>query len=197
MNIKKLIGTIIGVTLFVALIAGATFAWLTFGTTIVSTNVNSARTMNFLVDYTKGNAVNEIPMVDSTLITPSQATSLVVMMKKHQNSVDGHGSISLTTTSTDTLTTDGVVRWAICRDTTIEEGTQIDNVCGSAKTTDEFNQRALNTGKITSAGTIVLLNDAQLAHSNGDVTSSACPDLDESTTDIENDTIKISVENAA
>ena len=51
MDIKKLIGTIIGVILFVALIAGATFAWLTFGTTLVSTNVNSANTMNFLVDY--------------------------------------------------------------------------------------------------------------------------------------------------
>ena len=196
MNIKKLIGTIIGITLFIALIAGATFAWLTFGTTIVSTNVNSAKSMNFLVDYTKGTSIEEIPMVDSNLITPNQATSLVVMMKKHPNSIDGHGAISLTTTSSDGLTTDGVVRWAICRDTTIEEGEQIDNVCGSVSTPEEFNQRALNVGKITEAGTVILLNDAKLANSNENISSSACPDLDESTNDIEEDTISISVQKA-
>lgn len=195
MNTKKIIAMIFGVILFVALIAGGTFAWLTFGTSIVSTNVNTATAMNFLVDYTKGTAINDIPIVDSNLVTPSQTKSLAVVMKKHSNSADGHGSISLTTTTTDILTTDGIVRWAICRDLTIEEGIQVDNVCGTATTTEEFNQRALNAGKITSEGTIVLLNDAQLKKYD-EITSSACPDLDETTTEDLNDKITIDVKTA-
>ena len=170
MNFKKLIGTIIGVTLFAVLIAGATFAWLTFGTTIVSNNINAANTMNFLVDYTKGTAIDNIPMVDSTLVTPKDTASLVVVMKRHNNSPDGHGYVSLNTVSGDnadasknTLTTKGIVRWAICRDTDIEAtGNQIDDVCGDASTTAEFTARALNTGKVTGKGTTVLLNDAKL-----------------------------------
>ena len=162
MDYKKLIGTIIGVTLFAVLIAGATFAWLTFGTTLVSTNVNTANSMNFIVNYTKGTNIEDIPMVDSKLVTPSQTSSLVVVMKKNTNSVDGHGSISLTTTSTGSLTTKGIVRWAICRDTDVETGTQVDDVCGSITSTADFSTKALNTGKITAASTIVLLNDAKL-----------------------------------
>lgn len=162
MDFKKLIGTIIGVTLFAILIAGATFAWLTFGTTIVSDNVTAANSMNFLVDYTEGTAINNIPMVDSTLVTPDQTESLVVVMKRNTNSPDGHGYIALNTTSTGTLTTGGIVRWAICRDTDIEEGTQVDDVCGGVTTPDDFSAKALNTGKVTTNSTVVLLNDAKL-----------------------------------
>jgi len=175
LDTKKLIGTIIGVTMFAVLIAGATFAWLTFGTTL-GDNVYNGTTMNFVVDYTKGTAVQYLPILDSKTAKPgvnpsntvgisateleaNEASGLVVVMKKHNNSVDGHAIVSLTTTSTTSLTTDGVVRWAICRDADVEAGTQIDDTCGGG--TDFTN--ALNTGKITSAGTIVLLNDARLA----------------------------------
>lgn len=41
MDKKKLIGTIIGVTMFAALIAGATFAWLTFSATITNGSYNT------------------------------------------------------------------------------------------------------------------------------------------------------------
>ena len=40
MDRKKLIGTIIGVIFFVALIAGATFAWLTFNANVTNGNYN-------------------------------------------------------------------------------------------------------------------------------------------------------------
>lgn len=188
MDFKKLIGTIIGVTLFAVLVAGATFAWLTFGTTIVSDNINAANTMNFLVDYTKGTAIDNIPMVDSTLVTPDQTASLVVVMKRNANSPDGHGYVKLATESGDlpigedgkdpnTLTKNGIVRWAICRDTDIEDGIQVDDVCGGATTADEFSRRALNTGKVTAKGEIMLLNDAQLKmESEGAATSGVCPD---------------------
>lgn len=186
MNTKKIIGTIIGVILFIALIAGATFAWLTFGTILNEEGLNTGTSMNFLVDYTKGTAINDIPIVDSNLVTPSQTKSLAVVMKKHTNSVDGHGSISLTTTSEDILTTDGVVRWAICRDLTVEEGTQVDNVCGDAATPEEFNARALNVGKITAPGTIILLNDAQLKKIDATTVDSGCPDLPDGETEPNN-----------
>lgn len=181
MNYKKLIGTIIGVTLFVVLVAGGTFAWLTFGTTLVSTNVNTANSMNFIVNYTKGTNIEDVPMVDSTLVSPNKAASLVVVMKKNQNSVDGHGSISLTTTSTGSLTTGGIVRWAICRDIIIEQGTQVDDVCGGLTSTSDFSSKAFNTGKVTSTGTIVLLNDAKLTTTKCEVdiaNSTNCADLE-------------------
>ena len=187
MNTKKLIGTIIGVTMFAVLIAGATFAWLTFGTQVTD-NQYVGTTIQFLVDYTKGNAVQYTPILDSNLVKPgtssddnsatsdatkldeNEASGLVVILKKDANSVEGHGSIKLTTTAVknsggttvnSAVIQDGVVRWAICRDTTVEAtGNQIDNVCGG--TTPDIS-KALNTGTITSFGTITLLNDAMLA----------------------------------
>ena len=146
MNTKKLIGTIIGVTMFAALIAGATFAWLTFGVT-VGNNVYAGTTVNFLVDYTKGSAVTDVPMRDSTIITPADAQVLTVKAAKHTGSADGYVSIKLTTTSDNDLTKSGALRWAICR---------------SAACSGSF-ANALNTGKVSAKGTITLLNDAMLA----------------------------------
>ena len=185
MDTKKLIGTIIGVTLFAVLIAGATFAWLTFGTT-VGENTYQGTSMNFIVDYTQGTDVPYLPILDSKLAKPgvsstnqntttggygvgisetelgsNEAAGLVVVMKKHNNSADGHAVISLTTTSETKLTKDGIVRWAICRDEQVETGVQVDNVCGGGTETDF--SKALNTGLVSGKGTIVLLNDALLA----------------------------------
>lgn len=188
MNTKKLIGTIIGVTLFAVLIAGATFAWLTFGTT-VGANTYQGQSMNFIVDYTKGTDISYLPILDSKLAKPgvssndadknesaegsvkygvgisetelgeNMASGLVVVMKKHDNSANGHAIISLTTTSDTKLTKDGIVRWAICRDETVETGVQVDQTCAGG--TDFTN--ALNTGLVSEKGTITLLNDALLA----------------------------------
>ena len=58
MDKKKLFGTILGVTLFGILITGATFAWLTFGVT-VGDNVLTANTLNFIVEFEGGDAVQK------------------------------------------------------------------------------------------------------------------------------------------
>lgn len=176
MDTKKLIGTIIGVTLFAILIAGATFAWLTFGTTL-GENVYNGQTMNFIVRYTSGTDIAYLPILDSDLAIPgtsstnsgvgiseteldaNETSGLVVVMRKNTNSTDGHAAVYLTTTSDTKLTADGVVRWAICRDTDVEDGTQVDDTCGADGNFD----KALNAGKITGPGTIMLLNDARLA----------------------------------
>lgn len=190
MDTKKLIGTIIGVTMFAVLIAGATFAWLTFGTNL-GENEYVGQTMNFIVDYTKGSNVNYLPILDSKMAKPgthsdnggvgmsadklgaNEASGLVVVLKKNTGSTDGHAVISLTTESNTALTRAGVVRWAICRDTDVEteaggsiSATQIDDVCGSGATGGQPTDfsKALNTGIVSAQGTIVLLNDAILAN---------------------------------
>ena len=61
MDKKKLIGTIIGVVAFGALIAGATYAWLTYNATITNGNYLLS-SMNFSVVYTKGTAVSAVPI---------------------------------------------------------------------------------------------------------------------------------------
>lgn len=146
MNTKKLIGTIIGVTLFAVLIAGATFAWLTFGTT-VGDGVYQGQTMNFVVNYTGGTKIENLPMLDSKLATPDIAQEKSVSAKKNSGSANGHLSITLKTDSTNTLSSEGVIRWAICRENPCS--TNFDN--------------ALNAGIVKPGAEIVLLNDAALA----------------------------------
>lgn len=98
MDKKKLIGTIIGVTLFAALIAGATFAWLQFNATITGGTYNAA-TMNFLVDYTVETDPNigNVPML--TTGTPADATRKYIKIKRHTGSPDGTLQLKITTTS--------------------------------------------------------------------------------------------------
>ena len=169
MDKKKLIGTIIGVTLFAALIAGATFAFLSF-TANVTNSIYGVNTMNFLVDYTQGTHINGLPQrigsstrsstassfTDIGDVTPSNVSRLVVTAKKHNNSVDGHLSIKFTTTSSDILTTDGLVNWIICRDTNVSDAK--DNTC------ENNFDNATNWGKISASGEIIMVNDAALAN---------------------------------
>ena len=167
MDKRKLIGTIIGVAMFAALIAGATFAFLSFTATVNNATYNGT-SMNFLVDYTKGTAITGLPQVKTG--TPTNSASLVVVASKHDNSVDGHTAIKLTTSSTGTLTTGGLVNWVICRDPDVEEGTQVDDVCGS-----NFDN-ASNSGVITATSEIILLNDAALAEGNSNVAADVTSD---------------------
>lgn len=178
MDKKKLIGTIIGVAMFAALIAGATFAFLSFTANTVNFTYYG-NTMNFIVDYTKGTTVTGLPQVRGSVgnpgttfsasdlvdVTPNNVSKLVVIAKKHTNSVDGHLQIRFTTTSASTLNLvkDGnLINWIICRDTDVESGDQddqVDDVCGTNFT------NATNWGKINATGEIIMLNDAALANS--------------------------------
>lgn len=176
MDKRKLIGTIIGVTMFAALIAGATFAFLSFTATVTDSTYNGTA-MNFIVDYQEGTYIEDIPQLrssttaapntqDITMITPSEAASLVVVAKHHENSAKGYVTIKLTTTSQGLLTTDGLVNWVICRDPDVESGTQVDDVCGSGFPTSGLSGgAAINSGVITAGNnnTITLLSDAALA----------------------------------
>jgi len=123
MDKKKLIGMIIGITMFAALIAGATFAWLTF-TANFSNNTINASTRNFTFSYTQGTAV-------SNLIWTTSAPARNII-------TTGNGYITLAATKTartpeassfkiilqkDTMeiAVAGLIKYAVCRSNTASD----------------------------------------------------------------------------
>ena len=96
MESKKLIGTIIGVIGFIALIAGATFAWLTITATVTNgTFTGGAR--NFVIAYTKGNDVSGLPILtvtDAASVAESGAKSITVTAKLN-SSTNPPGNLTL------------------------------------------------------------------------------------------------------
>ena len=204
MNTKKLIGTILGVILFAALIAGATFAWLSGDITVNNTQTLNTQVTQFLIDYTTGSAVTNLPVIDSHQAKPgtvektlnSQSTDpekrkqglsgaetpvTAITIKKPATSTttnipDAHAAIWLRTSTTNTLTKTGVVRWAICRDdlkSTLTTYTGCEGLTTSfeeeyysdypTNTQINANSKVLNMGKVTDDGIIALLSDARLA----------------------------------
>lgn len=173
MDKKKLFGMIIGVTMFGVLVAGATFAWLTFGVT-VGDNVLTANTLNFVVTYETGSAVTNLPVLDSNYIEAKDAAAVSLVLKKNPTSPEGHASIWLNTTSDTKMTKDSVVRYVICRDEDIEsgadlvEGKQVDDTCGDKIIMQNdapvyAADGVLMHGIITGTGPVPLLSDARIA----------------------------------
>ena len=140
MSNKKLIGTIIGVIAFAALISGATFAWLTYAVNVTGGTYNGAST-NFVVNYTKGTDISDVPILTSP--TVSTARSLVVSANKTSTSVDGTLSIKLTTTSSDILTTSGAIKYKACQGECADLTSNVGTV--TASVTDEIFSGALQS----------------------------------------------------
>ena len=146
MDKKKLIGAIIGVIAFGALIAGATFAWLTQNATIANGNYNNIGTMNFSVAYTKGTALTAVPILSSpTTNGANPAAHLDVKANKVSGSAPGNLTIYLNTenATSSALLTKGVLKYAVCVD-----------ACTS---TDLTAVAASNKGTITATGKKALL----------------------------------------
>lgn len=112
MDKRKLIGTIIGVTMFAVLIVGATYAWLSFTANVTNATANGT-TLKYTVNYVKGNNISELPI----LVTPttSSAAHVVLTAQKPTGSIADNIKIHLTTTSSNTLTTSGAVKYVICQ----------------------------------------------------------------------------------
>lgn len=195
MNTKKLIGTILGVILFAALIAGATFAWLSGDVTVVNSQTLNTLVTNFVVDYTTGSTVTDLPIIDSTIAKPgtvddtnagtltgaeAAVTAIVIKRPSASSTIpDAHASIWLKTTSTTALTRHGVVKWAICRSDPADpnysgcEG--IDNF--ATEYAKGATSKVLNMGTIDATGIVPLLSDARLADastSRGDAVVADC-----------------------
>lgn len=119
MDKKKLIGTIVGVVLFVALIAGATFAWLTFNANVTNGNYNTM-TGNFIINYTKGEQnISSVPIItvtDVATLADSEASSVVVKAGKNStNMPNGNFTIKLKTVADGTTLdlTNGALKYAV------------------------------------------------------------------------------------
>lgn len=132
MNKQKLIGTIIGVIFFVALIAGATFAWLTFNATVTN-GTYTGTSLNFTYTYEGGNAVNAISILGATPARNSiknEAGYIVLTASKATNTAGASSfNIKLHKTSSS-ISPESVIRYAVCKGTAT--ATDCDNTVSTA-----------------------------------------------------------------
>lgn len=122
MDKTKLIGTILGVIMFAALIVGATYAWLTISATVTNGNYTLS-SKNFIIDYSGGSQISNTVMTSNATIASitSETTAatetdgwLAVTASKTANSARASEfSIKLHVTS-NTLTTSAIT-WALCK----------------------------------------------------------------------------------
>lgn len=150
MDKKKLIGTIIGVVAFAALIAGATYAYLSMSVNVTNgTGVYNAKSMHFLVDYTKGTDIGSIPLLAAP--TPDDAKVLTVKAGLASGSTPGKMTIYLnTTSSSNALITGGYIKYSYC----------IGECSGSTFDT--------NTKALTSTSQIAVISNTTLSTSQQD-----------------------------
>lgn len=146
MDKKKLIGTIVGVTMFAALIAGATFAWFTFTVNVTNGNY-SGTTRQFAITYNKGTNIGGtqddpgVPMLAAG--TADAARSLVVSAEKVDDTMTGNFYIKLNTTSSTSLTTSGALNYAVCSGT---------STAASCTSLAQGQTGVLATGTVTASG---------------------------------------------
>lgn len=117
MERKKLIGTIIGVTMFALLIVGATYAWLS-ATIDVNNGTYQLSTRNFIIDYEGGGQIENAPIVATATVTPEALATAnakkVITAKLMANSIAGKLTLYLTTTKNNLLTQSGALNYAVC-----------------------------------------------------------------------------------
>jgi hypothetical protein len=167
MNKKKLIGTIIGVTLLAILIAGATYAWLTFSLSVTNGNY-VAGTKNFTINYIGGTAITNIPTLEAA--TSANAKSLYVSAYRNSTSANGIFYLKMTSETNNALTKGGVINYAVCKGTKTggtDSAPVITPTCTGNLTAGATN--VLATGTVTKTGEIELYNTG----SNGIPTTKA------------------------
>ena len=117
MDKRKLIGAIIGVTMFALLIVGATFAWLTFNVNVLTNSATTAGSMNFSVNYVKGQNITGMQVLGTG--TPENVTEAITTIKASKISGSAPGTIHFylntnAANSDDIMLTSGIIRYGIC-----------------------------------------------------------------------------------
>ena len=112
MDKRKIIGTIIGVIMFAALIVGATYAWLSFNATVTNATANGT-TLNYWVNYTKGNDLSDLPILSAP--TKTNASLITVKAQKPKGSVAKDIKLKIKATTTGLTTTSGVIKCVVCQ----------------------------------------------------------------------------------
>ena len=119
MEKKKLIGTIIGVIAFIALIAGATFAWFTYSITLNKAGYNFTSS-NFSIVYGHGTDITGIKMLSAepSTITTGAANGEVTLSAKTTGTITGTMTVYLNVTAGSTIITKQALKYIMCVDTT-------------------------------------------------------------------------------
>ena len=116
MNSKKLIGAILGIIAFVALIAGATFAWLSVTANV--TNQYNGTTKNFIINYTRTGDISNLQQLSNP--TKSQFTTSngksIVKASKTANSAPSRNFQLIFNITQNTFVTNSVI-YAVCKST--------------------------------------------------------------------------------
>ena len=120
MDTKKLIGMIIGVTLFAALIAGATFAWMTFSASVTNGTQN-IQSRNFTFSYTNGSAITGLLPLTATPARNSVTAGngyLTLSVTKEATSAKSNSFKIFLHRTTWGVTLTGGIRYAVCKSAT-------------------------------------------------------------------------------
>lgn len=123
MDKKKFIGLIIGVLMFIALISGATFAWLTYIANFTN-NIIIGGTRDFTFTYTSGTNISELIWTTSSpprnAISEGKGYVTVSATKAAEIPEASSFKIILKKDTMDIMVTD-LVKFAVCRSNTASE----------------------------------------------------------------------------
>jgi len=170
MNTKKLIGMVIGIILFAALIAGATFAWLSFTANITNANLTGS-SRNFTFTYAQGTAISELLPLTQTparnAITSGKGYITVSATKTANTPRASSFKLILNITETE-VGVPGLIRFAVCRHAT---ASNCNNAVSTAipATTPSGGFVAVGTVNNTT-GTQILYNDTDTFKNAGAAT---------------------------
>lgn len=150
MNTKKLIGMIIGLTLFAALIAGATFAWLTYTATIQNaTNTFTSRNFTF-TSPTGTDLTHSFRYIANQPVrnTFAAGTDYIVLSLSKAEDTPYASSVKIVLKKpTNGITLANIWRYAVCRSAT---ASQCNNSASSAIPTATNNANwVVTNGAIT------------------------------------------------
>lgn len=169
MNTKKLIGMVIGIILFAALIAGATFAWLSFTANITNANLTGS-SRNFTFTYAQGTAISELLPLTQTparnAITSSKGYITVSASKAANTPRASSFKLILNITETE-VEVPGLIRFAVCRHATASNCNNTVSTAIPASASGNF--VAVGTVNNTT-GTQILYNDTDTFTSAGAAT---------------------------
>lgn len=183
MDKKKLIGAIIGVTMFAALIAGATFAWLSFNASVAAPVFNNATSRNFIINYLGDTSITNLVQIKSGGATTSAITTAAtasasgdswaaVTASKAANTAKASSFKIQASLTTNTMSTNSIA-YAVCKGacstTTVlatftGTGTGVTATCGSGIT-------ACGTIPAGTTGTVTLYNDTSTFNTLSEVTT--------------------------
>lgn len=111
MDSKKLFGAIVGVTAFIALIAGATFAWLTWSST--PSNIQGT-TSKFEITYSNPGGAISSTLVPADTYSTASGDYTYVTIARTSGSLEGTANLILNVTNltmTGTCTIDGAITY--------------------------------------------------------------------------------------